>query len=85
MKIKVIVPKRFLCLVFFIKPFLLVLIDTIRSNFGMYKIFVELFIFEIDSTVYSPHKSESEGRERSKLFNYGPIAMGRSNQPLLIF
>jgi hypothetical protein len=42
----------FLLSVFFINPLLLVLIDTVRSNFDVYKIFVELFIFESDFLLY---------------------------------
>jgi hypothetical protein len=62
--------------VFFIKPLLLVLIDIMRSNFSVYKIFLELFIFESDSPVYSPPGSQSERLGRSKLFNHGPLAHG---------
>jgi hypothetical protein len=60
----------------YIKPLLLALIDTMRSNCGVYKIFVELFIFESDSPVYSPQGSGPEGLERSKLFNHGPLVDG---------
>jgi hypothetical protein len=62
--------------VFFITPLLLVLIDTMRINFGVRKIFMKLFIFESDSPVYSPSGSQSEGLERSKLFDHGPLANG---------
>jgi hypothetical protein len=47
-----------------------------RNNFNVSKVFVELFIFESDSPVYLPLGSRSEGLERSKLFNHGPLANG---------
>ncbi len=56
--------KTFFVSGFFIKPLLLVLIDTMRSNFGVSKIFMDLFIFENDSAVYSPPGSRSERLER---------------------
>jgi hypothetical protein len=52
---------EFVVSVFFIKPLLLVLIDTTSSNFGVYTILVELLIFERDSLMYSPLGSRSEG------------------------
>jgi hypothetical protein len=55
------------------------------NNFGVYKIFVELFIFGSDSSVYSPTVSQSEGLERSKLFNYGPLANGYEKSPIVNF
>jgi hypothetical protein len=56
-----------------------------RSNFGVYEIFVDLFIFESDSPVYSPPGSRSEGLERRKLFITGLLPMGKNNHPWLIF
>ncbi len=54
--LKVIVSWHFLCL-FCIKPLLLVLIDTIKSYFGVYKIYiVELLILKSDSLVCIPHR-----------------------------
>jgi hypothetical protein len=47
-----------------------------RSNFGVYKIFVEFFVFESESPVYSPPGSRSEGLEIIKLFNDEPLANG---------
>jgi hypothetical protein len=47
-----------------------------RSNFGVYKIHVEFFIFESDSPMYSPLGNLSEELERKKLFNHGPLAKG---------
>jgi hypothetical protein len=63
--------------VFFIKPLLLILIDTMRISFDVYTIFVELLIFESDSLVYSPPGSRSEGLVGSELFNHGPLATGK--------
>ncbi len=60
--------------VFLIKPFLLVLIDTMRIFGGVHEIFVEIFFFESDSPVSSPPGSRSEGLERSKLFNRRSLA-----------
>jgi hypothetical protein len=61
---------------FFVIQLVLVLIDTIRSNLGVYIIFVELLIFESDSPVYPPPGSRSEGLKRSKFLNHGPLANG---------
>jgi hypothetical protein len=68
----------FLCLIFCIKLLLLVLIDTMRSNFGVYKIFAEFYVFESDSPVYSPPGSRSEGLEIIKFSTMSFLPMGRS-------
>jgi hypothetical protein len=56
-----------------------------RSNFGLFKIFIELFILESDSPVYSPPGSRSERLERSKLFNHVPLANGYKKSPMVNF
>jgi hypothetical protein len=66
---------------FFIKPLLLVLINTMINNFGVYKIFVELFIFDRDSPVYSLNL---KGLREVNFSIIGLLPMGRRNHPLLI-
>ncbi len=50
----------------------------VRSNFGVNKTFVVLFVIESDSAVYSLPWSRSEGFEISKFFNH---ACSRSWKP----
>ncbi len=82
--LKVTVSKHFLCLVFFIKPLLLALIDTIRRNFCF------LYSWSYSSlkvTLRCIHHRgiELKGLREVNFSTIGVLPMGRSNHPWLNF
>ena len=65
---------RFFLLVFCTNPLILVLTDTVKSNFAEDKIFIELFTIENNSLGYLTLRSPFKGPEISKLFDHKYVA-----------
>jgi hypothetical protein len=71
-------PRDFLTLFFFIKQLLLVPLDMPRKDFKVFRIFEELFVFVIDSSVYSPPGI----RDSQCIHHQGALPR---NQPKLVY
>jgi hypothetical protein len=56
-----------------------------RSNFGLYKIFVKLFIFENDSSVFSPRPVDLKSLREVNFSAMDLLPMGRSNHAWFTF